>query len=114
MLLNKLNNWFKSSIRVVLIVLVCGLLFIATVNPVQAATTSKTTDGEANLNKIQNKTDEVANSNPRGIEEITEEAQKGTNAVQGGADADKMVSKDEANATTVKEKAASFLDNLTN
>ena len=113
MLFNKLNNWFKSSIRIVLTVLVCGLLFVATANPVQAAT-SKTTDGEANLNRIQDKTDEVANSNPRGIGEITKEAQKGTNAVQGGADADKMVSPDEANATTVKEKAASFLDNLTN
>ena len=113
MLFNKLSKWFKSSIRVVLTVLVCGLLFFATANPVQAAT-SKATDGEANLNRIQDKTDEVANSNPRGINEITKEAQKGTNAVQGGADADKMVSPDEANATTVKEKAASFLDNLTN
>ena len=113
MLFNKLSKWFKSSIRIVLTVLVCGLLFVATANPVQAAT-SKTTDGEANLNEIQDKTDEVANSTPRGIEEITKEAQKGTNAVQGGADTDKMISKDEANATTVKEKAASFLDNLTN
>ena len=113
MLFNKLSKWCKSSIRIVLTVLICGLLFVATANPVQAAT-SKATDGEANLNRIQDKTDEVADSNPRGIEEITKEAQKGTNAVQGGADKDKMISPDEANATTVKEKAASFLDNLTN
>ena len=110
---SKLNNWLKSSVRLVVTVFVCGLLFIATANPAQA-TTSKTTDGEASLNNIQKKTDDVAKSNPRGIDEITKEAQKGTNAVQGGADADKMVSPDETNATTVKEKAASFLDNLTN
>ena len=110
---SKLNNWLKSSIRLVLTVFVCGLLFMATANPVQAAT-SKTTDGEASLNRIQAKTDDVAKSNPRGLKEVTKEAQKGTNAVQGGADADKMVSPDQTNATTVKEKAASFLDNLGN
>lgn len=92
---------------------VCGVLFVSTINPAQAAT-SKTTDGEVSLNRIQAKTDQVADSNPRGIKEITKEAQKGTNAVQGGADTDKMVSPDETNATTVKEKAAGFLNNLTN
>ena len=112
MLFNKLNNWLRSSLRAVLTVLVCGLLFVSVASPTLAAT-SRATDGEANLNKIQEKTDDVARSNPRGINEITKEAQKGTNAVQGGADADKMISKDEANATTVKEKAANFFDNLT-
>lgn len=113
MLFNKLNNWLKSSLRAVLTVFVCGLLFVAIANPAQAAT-SKATDSEANLNEIQAKTDDVARSNPRGIEEITKEAQKGTNAVQGGADADKMISPEEADATTVKEKAASFFDKLGN
>jgi len=113
MLSNRLKNWLKSSIRAVLTVFVCGLLFVASAYPAQAAT-SRTTDGEASLNRIQDKTDDVAKSNPRGINEVTEEAQKGLNAVQGSADADKMISPDEANATTVKEKAASFLDNLTN
>ena len=113
MLFNKLNNWLKSSIRMVLTVLVCGLLFVSMANPVQAATSSAT-DSEANLNEIQKKTDDVAKSSPRGINEVTKEAQKGTNAVQGSADADKMISPNEANATTVKEKAASFFDNLTN
>ena len=113
MVFNKLNNWLKSSIRLVLTVFACGLLFISTAYPAQAAT-SNTTDGEANLNRIQAKTDDVARSNPRGIEEITQEAQKGLNAVQGDADKDKMISPEDTNATTVKEKAANFLENLTN
>ena len=113
MLLNKFNNWLKSSVRLVLTVLICGFLFVATAYPAQAVT-SKTTDGAATLNNIQAKTDDVANSNPRGIKEVTKEAQKGTNAVQGGADADKMISPDEADATTVKEKAAGFFDSLGN
>ncbi len=112
MLFNKLNNWLKSSIRMVLTVLICGLLFVSLANPVQAA--SKTTDGEANLNKIQKKTDDVARSNPQGIDEITKEAQKGPNEVQGDADLDKMISPENADpdATTVKEQAAKFFDNL--
>ena len=113
MLFNKLNNWLKYSVRLVLTVFVCGLLFISAINPAQAAT-SKTTDSEVSLDKIQSKTDSVASSNPRGINEVTKEAQKGLNAVQGSADKGKMVSPEEADATTVKEKAANFLDNLTN
>ena len=113
MLFNKLNNWLKASIRLVLTVVVCGMLFISSAYPANAVT-SKTTDGEANLNKIQKETDDVARSNPRGINEITEKAQQGTNAVQGAADADKMSNPSNPDAETVKEKAANFLDNLTN
>lgn len=113
MLLNKLNNWLKSSVRLVLTVLVCGLLFISSAYPAQAVTSSPT-EGEATLNKIQEKTDDVASSNPRGIEEVTKEAQKGTNAVQGSADAEKMVKPEETDATTVKEKTDNFFDNLLN
>ena len=115
MLFNKLNNWLQLSLRLVLTAIVCGLLFISSVNPVQAVTSDRT-DGEANLNRIQAETDKAANpnANPRGIEEITEKAQGGTNAVQGAADADKMVKPEETDATTVKEKAANFFDNLTN
>ena len=88
-------------------------MFISSAYPAQAAT-SKTSDGEASLNKVQAKTDDVASSNPRGIKEVTKEAQKGLNAVQGGADKGKMISPEEADATSVREKAANFLDNLTN
>ncbi|MDJ0592183.1 MAG: hypothetical protein QNJ72_19700 [Pleurocapsa sp. MO_226.B13] len=113
MLFSKLNNWLKSSFRLVLTVFFSGLLFISSAYPAQAAT-SKATDGEASLNKIQAETDDVASSNPRGIEEVTEKAQKGLNAVQGSADREKMVDPEEADATTAKEKAANFFENLTN
>jgi hypothetical protein len=109
---NKLNNWLKSSIRVVLTVFVCGLLFISVANPAWAVT-SKPSDGEANLNEIQDKTDEDARSAPFGIDEITQESQKGLNEVQGAADKDKMISPDETDTPTVKDKAANFFDNLT-
>lgn len=114
MLLNRLNNWLKSSFRLVLTAFVCGLLFISSVYPAQAAT-SKPTDGEVSLNEIQAKTDNVARSNPRGLKEITKESQQGLNAVQGGADKGKMISPEDASdVTTVKEQAANFLEDLTN
>ena len=113
MLLNKLNKWFRTSLRLVLTAFVCGLLFISSVYPAQAAN-SKPSDGEASLNEIQAKTDSVAKSNPRGMDEMTERAKGGLNAVQGSADKDKMISREEASGeTTVKEQAGNFLENLT-
>ena len=115
MLFNRLNNWLKLSLRLVLTTFICGVLFFSSVYSAQAATSSPT-EGEANLNRIQAETDKVgqADSYPRGLEETIQKAQQGTNAVQGGADKDKMVKPEETSATSVKEKAASFLDNLTN
>ncbi len=113
MLFNKFNNWLKTSIRLVLTVVVCGMLFISSAYPANAVT-SKPSDGEANLNEIQKETDDVARSSPQGIEEVTKRAQKGLNEVQGSADADKMNNPSNPDADTVKEKAANFFDNLTN
>lgn len=112
MLFNRINNFLKNSLRTVLMVMVCGLLFISAVSPAQA-TPSKTTDGEASLNRIQKETDDVARSAPRGLEEVTKKAQAGLNAVQGGADADKMVTPDETNAKSVRDKAADLLKDAT-
>ncbi|MBE9043212.1 hypothetical protein IQ255_02105 [Pleurocapsales cyanobacterium LEGE 10410] len=115
MLFKKLNSWLRLSLRLVLTAIVCSLLFISSVNPVQAVTSDRT-EGEASLNRIQAETDKAANpdASPRGIKQVTEKAQGGTNAVQGAADKGKMVKPEETSATSVKEKAASFLDNLTN
>lgn len=114
MLFNRLSNYLKRTFRFVAIAIVGGLLFISSVNPAQAAS-GKVTEGEASLNRVQKETDDVARSNPRGIEEVTEKAQKGLNAVQGAADRNKMVSPEEAKgATTVEEQAANFLENIKN
>ena len=115
MLFNKLNNWLKLSLRLILTTFICGVLFVASAYPANAVTSPK--DGETNLNSIQAETDKVGrglNNNPRGIEETTQKAQEGLNEVQGGADKDKMVRPEETDATSVKEKAANFFENLTN
>jgi hypothetical protein len=97
----------------VLTVFICGILILSTAFPAYAVTSSRT-EGEASLNRIQKKTDDVARTNPRSLEEITKESQKGLNAVQGGADKDKMVRPEDTDATSVKEKAANFIEDLTN
>ena len=115
MLFNRLNNWLKLSLRLILTTFICGLLFVSSVYPAQAVTSPK--DGEANLNRIQAETDEVGRgleNKPRGIEETAKKAQEGLNEVQGAADKDKMIAPEDTDATSVKEKAANFFENLTN
>ena len=111
MITTKFSQLTKSLSRLLVTAFAFSLLFFSAVAP-SYATPSKMTEGEASLNQIQNKTDSVAKSNPRGIGEVTKEAQKGINAVQGGADKNKMISPEDTNATTVKEKAADFLEDL--
>lgn len=114
MLFNKLNNWLKSSLRLILTAFICGLLFISIAYPVQAGTTSNPTDKEAKLKGIQAETEKVGqgDANPMGLEETIKRAQQGTNEVQGGADKEKMVKPEDTNATTVKDQAADLLNNL--
>jgi hypothetical protein len=111
--ISKFNNWLQSSLRLLLTVFVCGLLFISSAYPAQAAT-RKADQGVVDLNEIQKKTDDVGRSNPLSLDEIIEESQKGLNEVQGGADRNKMIDrKDASNATTVEDKAANILDKIT-
>lgn len=114
MILTKFKTFFQTSLRLLLTVFICGILVFSSVLPAQAASTSNPREGEANLNRIQKETDDVAKSNPRGLEETTEKAKQGTNAVQGAADADKMVQPGETRAESVEEKANNFFQNLTN
>ncbi|MGV2830167.1 hypothetical protein [Myxosarcina sp. GI1(2024)] len=86
----------------------------SSVLPAQAIDNSNPREGEANLNKIQKESDDVAKSNPRGIEEVTEKAKNSPNAVQGEADKEKMVTPEETNAPSIEEKANKFFQNLTN
>ena len=108
---NTLKNWFQSSVRLIVTGFICGLLFVSSAFPAQAA--SNVTEGEANLNRIQKETDEVAESTPRGIKEITEKAQGGLNEVQGAADKDKMIRPEESDAETFADKANDFFKGLT-
>lgn len=114
MILSRFKRFFQTSIRLLLTAFVCTLLVFSSVLPAQAAMDSNPRKGEESLNQIQKESDEVAKSNPRGIEETTEKAKRGSNAVQGDADTEKMVTPEETGATSVEQKANEFLQGLTN
>ncbi|AFZ34419.1 hypothetical protein Sta7437_0831 [Stanieria cyanosphaera PCC 7437] len=103
---------FHNSVRFLLTAMVCCLLFVANVFPAYAVTSSPT-EGEANLNRIQDKTDEIARSKPLNLEETIEANKGGLNEVQGAADEQKMVEPGETNATSVTEQAKKFFTDLT-
>ncbi|BAU63155.1 unknown protein [Stanieria sp. NIES-3757] len=112
MLFIKIKNVFHNSVRFLLTAMICCLLFVANAFPAQAVTSSPT-EGEANLTKIQNKTDEIARSKPLNLEETIEANQGGLNEVQGSADEQKMVEPGKTNATSVIEQAKDFFTNST-
>jgi hypothetical protein len=123
MLITKFNNWVQSSLRLLLTAFICGLLFVSNVFPAQAVT-SKPSEGEANLNTIQERTDSLTLSeptktsnpnkrNPLTLEETAQRAKGGLNEVQGAADKDKMISSEDTDATSVTEQAKNFLRDLT-
>lgn len=114
MLLTRFKRFFQRLIRLLATAFICSLLMFSSISPALAANKSNPKEGETSLNKIQKESDEVAKSNPRGIKEVTEKAKKGSNAVQGDADTEKMVSPEKTSATSIEQKANEFLQDLTN
>lgn len=112
---NRFIQTVVRSFRFVVAVALCVTLVFSQVSPAAANSTSKSdpTDATTQLNKIQEKTDDIARSAPLGLKETQSEANKGINEVQGDADKDKMYrSSNSQNANTVENKVENYLDNL--
>jgi hypothetical protein len=103
--------------RFVIAVVLCTTLVFSNAFPAAAGIgTSKSspTDATTQLNKIQEKTDEMARSAPPGLEETQAETAKGINEVQGDADKDKMHRPSNSkNATSVQDQVENLLDKVT-
>lgn len=81
------------------------------------AAPSRPTDGTAQLDKIEQRAQDVAESKvaPGSIEESAERAKGGINEVQGAADKDQMSRPSNSqNATTVKDQIGKALKKATN
>jgi hypothetical protein len=104
-------------IRVLMAAFVSAFLFLSATVPAFAAagfgsTTSKPTDGTAQLGQIEARSQDIAESKvaPGSIEESAERAKGGINEVQGAADKDKMSRPSNSqNATTVVEQVSKAL-----
>lgn len=104
------------SFRFVIATALCLTLLFSNVLPASANTTTKSanTDATTQLNKIQEKTDDVAASKGPDLEETQAETQKGLNEVQGDADKDKMFRPSNSqNATSIENQVESFLEQAT-
>lgn len=102
MVLHRLKSIYTVSLRILLTVVVCSLLFVVNVLPVAAASNPKS--GEAPLSGIQKEADQTIKGNPPELKETQTKANEGLNEVQGAANREKMVTPDEAeNAETVED-----------
>lgn len=115
MLVSKINTLLKNSVYFILSLVLCFSIVTSFALPAAAGTSSPVTKGEANLNKIQAKTDELAQQEPPSLEQTIERSKGGLNEVQGAADSNKMVSPEDAQGTTtLKDKIEQALDKVTN
>lgn len=105
-----LNNF--RPVRFLIATFVCTLLFFTSAFPAMASV-SRPSNGAVSLDEVQNRTDEVAKSQPRSLEELQADANGGLNAVQGKADYNKMNRPGNSqDATTVKEQVKEGLKNI--
>ncbi|MBF2077158.1 MAG: hypothetical protein IGR76_01195 [Synechococcales cyanobacterium T60_A2020_003] len=78
--------------RTVLAVVVCGVMLFSIAMPAYAIGSSKSKpyEGEAQLNEVQRRSEDVLKAEPRSMNDLKETAQGGINEIQGAADYDKM------------------------
>lgn len=81
-------------IRFLFAMAICTLLVFSNVFPAVAAgrsTPTKPEEGEATLNRVQERSEDVVKSEPRSMKDVQEDSSgKKLNEVQGEADLDKM------------------------
>jgi hypothetical protein len=108
-----LQSFLRTSIRILVTVCFCTIIFAS--NSVPAfAVTSRPTEGTAKLNDIQKRTDDLTKRTDDiskqdhsvfpSLKEVQSASEEGLNEIQGDADKDKMISPEDAkNATTVED-----------
>lgn len=108
-----LRSLFTTSIRILMTVCFCAMIFAF--NSVPAfAVTSNPSDGTTKLNEIQKRTDDLTKSTDDiakqdrsvypSLKQVQSASKEGLNEIQGDADKDKMISPEDAkDATTVAD-----------
>ncbi|MGB7414595.1 MAG: hypothetical protein WA902_10340 [Thermosynechococcaceae cyanobacterium] len=105
-ILTRLFSFFRLA-KLVAVMLVCVLYIGVNTSPALAfgGTSSKPSDGAAQLDGIYKETKEAANpdADPKGMKKVQAKAQEGINEVQGRADADKMYRPSNSEGSTVMD-----------
>jgi hypothetical protein len=103
-------------VRSFAVVAVCVMMMITAVAPAYAigSSQSKPSDGEARLQRIQDRSEQVLNQEPRSMKEVGEAAQGGLNEIQGASDYNKMSRPENSqDAESVPDQIKRAFDNLT-
>lgn len=103
-------------LRFVFAALMCVMLLFSTALPAAAIGASKSAPdkGAEQLNKIQEKTQELTENNAPSNKRVIKESNKGLNEVQGAANAQNMNRPSNSQeAVTVEEKVEGFLEKIT-
>jgi len=117
-----LRSFFTTSVRILVTVCFCTIIFASNSVPAFAAT-SRSDEGTAKLNEIQKRTDDLVKNTddiakqdpsvPPSLKEVQSASKKGLNGVQGDADKDKMISPEDAkNTTTVADSIKKTLSKV--
>jgi hypothetical protein len=119
----KTMNFVRSKLlsnlrplRFVFAALMSVMLLLSTALPAAAIGASKSSPdkGAAQLNEIQQKTEELTENNAPSNKRVIKESNKGLNEVQGAANAENMNRPSNSQgAVTVEEKVEGFLEKIT-
>lgn len=115
---NRFHSVLSRSIRFVVILFACTVLFISNALPVSAgnafnAPRTSTDKGSVQLDDIQAKSEEVTKAPPLSGEETQREANQGLNEIQGDANKDQMFRPENSRGTTVTDRIEDALENIT-
>jgi hypothetical protein len=109
MTLSKIFN--LRPVRFLIAAFIGAVLLFSNALPTLAVS-SRPSQGEDQLQQIEQKSKDVLKSNPRSLKESQKDAENGLNTVQGQANKEKMKNPGNTDATSIKDMLQQKLDNV--
>jgi hypothetical protein len=110
------NHFRRKILKIALASFACGLLLLGATAPAMAfgSNSSNSSQGTAQMNDLQETSNQAVKDEPRGIQDVQAKAKRGPNEVQGNADLDKLnTPANSQSATTIEDQAKNLLDKIT-
>lgn len=115
MTFDRLKAVLSRSVRFLVIAFACTLMVFSNAFPAAAISSPKSdySEGDAHLDMIQEKSEEVLKSRPLSLEQTQSEANKGVNEIQGAADVQDMKTPQNAKGVTAEQQLERALEKVT-
>jgi hypothetical protein len=111
-----LNTFYNRFVKAFLATAVCALMVLGVASPAMAfgSTPSDSSKGLVEMNEMKETSKDAVRKEPRNAKEVQAKAKRGTNAVQGDANLEKMNNPDNSRAArTIEAQAKDVLENIT-